>query len=57
MAVGRGRGHNFSVRHGSVKFQSPTQTSGTYSHVFTHKGTYVLRCTIHPFMKETVKVS
>jgi plastocyanin len=50
-------GHNLSVANGSVRFHSRTQTKGTYTHVFGRKGTYLLRCTIHPFMKETIKVS
>jgi plastocyanin len=49
--------HNLAVRNRSVKFHSATQTNGTYSHAFTQHGTYLLRCTIHPFMKETIKVS
>jgi plastocyanin len=34
--------HNLSIRNGPVKFHSPTQSKGNYSHVFTGKGTYLL---------------
>ena len=29
---------------------------GSFSHIFTKKGTYQLVCTIHPMMKMTVVV-
>jgi plastocyanin len=49
--------HNVKVKTGPVKFHSKTQVVGTFSHVFTRKGTYVLYCTLHPeTMKMTVVV-
>jgi plastocyanin len=48
--------HNVTVLHGPFKFHSATKAHGTYSHVFNRTGTWVLYCTIHPFMKETVVV-
>jgi plastocyanin len=51
--------HNVTVTSGPAKFHSKTQTSGSYSHLFTKKGTYKLVCTIHKAlgMKMTVKVT
>jgi plastocyanin len=49
--------HNVTVRKGPAKFQSKTQVVGTFSHVFTRKGTYTLYCSLHPeTMKMTVVV-
>ena len=40
-----------------MRFHSPTQVRGTFSHVFTTKGTYTLYCTLHPLqMRETITV-
>jgi len=47
--------HNVVVISGPSKFHSPTMTSGTYTHTFRKKGTYMLECTIHGFSM-TVKV-
>ncbi len=44
------------VPKGAKKFHSPDKTTGSYSHLFTTKGTYTLMCTIHGFTM-TVKVS
>jgi plastocyanin len=44
--------HNVTVTsapRGASKFHSRTQTSGTYTHLLTTKGTYHLECTIHHF--------
>jgi plastocyanin len=51
--------HNLAIKTGPVKFQSKKQVSGTYTHVFSVKGTYVLICKIHVHqgMKMTIKVS
>ena len=44
-------------KKGPAKFHSRTQLRGTYSHVFTKRGTYLLYCTVHPqLMKETIVV-
>jgi plastocyanin len=49
--------HNVSVRSGPAKFHSANKSRGTYSHLFTRKGTYRLICTLHPtLMKETIIV-
>ena len=48
--------HNVTVRSGPVRFHSRTQVRGSFSHVFTKRGTYALVCTIHPSMTETVTV-
>jgi plastocyanin len=47
--------HNVTVIKGPVKFHSKDMMSGTYTHVFSTKGTYHLMCTIHGF-KMTIKV-
>jgi plastocyanin len=44
--IGRRR-HNVTVRHGPVRFHSPTKRSGTYVRRVTRRGTYVIICTIH----------
>jgi plastocyanin len=53
-----GRAHNVTVTSGPSKFHSAViKTGGTYSHLFTKKGTYHLICTLHPTqMKETIIV-
>ena len=53
-----GISHNVTVTSGPSKFHSrELQKSGSFSHVFTKKGTYHLICTLHPNqMKETVIV-
>ena len=49
--------HNVTVTKGPQKFNSRTQTTGSYSHVFRKAGTYKILCTIHaPGMKMTVVV-
>jgi plastocyanin len=48
--------HNVVVHTGPSFFSSNTQVRGTFSHVFTKKGTYALVCTVHPKMKMTVVV-
>jgi plastocyanin len=49
--------HNVTVAKGPAKFHSRILVSGSFSHVFTKKGTYFLRCTLHPAsMKETITV-
>ena len=43
------------LRRGAVAAKK--QVKGSYSHLFTKKGTYSLHCTIHPtLMKETIVV-
>jgi plastocyanin len=38
-------------------FKSRTQLTGTFSHIFNKRGTYYLRCSIHPtLMKEKIIV-
>lgn len=39
--------HHVAVKSGPAKFNSKTQTSGSYSHKFTKAGTYNIYCTIH----------
>jgi plastocyanin len=48
--------HNVTVQSGPVKFHSRTQVRGSFSYVFTKKGSYALVCTIHPSMTERVMV-
>jgi plastocyanin len=48
--------HNVVVHTGPSFFSSRTQVRGTFTHVFTRKGTYALVCTVHPKMKMTVVV-
>jgi plastocyanin len=48
--------HNVVVHTGPSFFSSKTQVRGTFTHVFTRKGTYALVCTVHPKMKMTVVV-
>jgi plastocyanin len=49
--------HNVFVLSGPVKFHSKTFVSGSFSHVFSKKGKYVIFCTLHPTnMRETIIV-
>ncbi len=48
--------HDVAVAKGPVKFRSKLMAKGTFSYLFTKKGTYQLHCTIHPFMRETIVV-
>lgn len=48
--------HNVVVHTGPSFFNSRTQVRGSYSHVFTRRGTYALVCTVHPKMTMTVVV-
>jgi plastocyanin len=48
--------HNVTVRTGPSSFHSRTQVFGSFSHVFTRKGTYTLYCTLHRFMRMTIVV-
>jgi plastocyanin len=48
--------HNIVVHSGPSNFSSRTQAQGSYSRVFTKKGTYALVCTIHKGMKMTLVV-
>jgi plastocyanin len=48
--------HNVVVHTGPAFFSSRTQVRGSYSHIFSKKGTYALVCTVHPKMKMTVVV-
>lgn len=41
--------HNVTVTRGPGKFRSRTQTSGSFAHRFTRRGSYTLVCTIHGF--------
>jgi plastocyanin len=51
--------HILAIKSGPVKFHSKKQISGTYTHVFTVKGTYLLICRNHfaQGMKMTIKVT
>jgi len=54
---GSGIQHTVTVKSGPVKFGSRLMSSGSYSHIFTKKGTYRLYCKVHPnTMKETIVV-
>ena len=49
--------HKHNVSEANGKFGSGTKRTGTYSHTFKKKGTYLLFCTRHaPDMQMTVKV-
>jgi plastocyanin len=49
--------HNVFVKSGPTTFHSRTFVHGSFSHVFTRRGKYVLFCTLHPVsMRETVTV-
>jgi plastocyanin len=48
--------HNVTVLHGPARFNSRTQATGTFSHVFSKPGTYTLYCTIHPRTMQMVVV-
>jgi plastocyanin len=66
LAIGRGTrvtwkwtgvlNHNIVVHSGPSNFSSRTQARGSYSRVFTKKGTYSLVCTIHKGMTMTLVV-
>jgi plastocyanin len=51
--------HNLAIKTGPVKFSSKKMYTGSYTHVFATKGTYVLICKIHVHqgMKMTIKVT
>jgi plastocyanin len=51
--------HNLAIKTGPVKFSSKKQDTGTYTHVFSVKGTYLLICKLHVHqgMKMTIKVT
>ena len=51
--------HNVKVTKGPVKFTSKSQTSGSYSHLFSKRGTYTLICIYHVAlgMKMTITVT
>jgi plastocyanin len=50
--------HDVTVKSGPSKFHSTTKRTGTYSHRFTRRGTYVIYCTVHgSAMSMKVKVS
>jgi plastocyanin len=40
--------HDVKVTKGPRAFGSSAKTSGTYTHKLTKRGTYTLKCTIHP---------
>lgn len=48
-----------AVEHNVVfdDMASPVQTTGTYSRQFNEPGTYLYRCTLHPFMDGSVVVT
>jgi plastocyanin len=48
--------HDIAVVKGPAKFRSKLIAHGTFSYLFVKKGTYVLHCTIHANMTETVLV-
>ena len=50
--------HNVVSDDGSSeKYESESQTSGTFKHTFDKAGTYKYHCTLHEGMTGTVKVS
>jgi plastocyanin len=49
--------HNVTVRRGPVKFHSKDIRRGSYSRTLTRRGTYKLVCSIHPDMRQTIRVS
>ena len=49
--------HNVTVRSGPVKFHSKDIRRGSYSRTLTRRGTYKLVCSIHPGMRQTIRVS
>jgi plastocyanin len=49
--------HDIRVLRGPTKFKSKLIAKGTYTHLFTKPGKYVLYCSVHPqIMRETVIV-
>jgi plastocyanin len=50
--------HNVRAYKGPAKFKSKVKSSGTYSRTLTARGTYKLRCDVHPSeMRMTIKVN
>jgi plastocyanin len=49
--------HNVTVRRGPVRFHSRNIRSGSYSRALTRRGTYKIFCSIHPDMRQTIRVS
>jgi plastocyanin len=49
--------HNVTVKRGPARFHSKNIRRGNYSRTLTRRGTYKLVCTIHPGMRQTIRVS
>jgi plastocyanin len=50
--------HNVRAYQGPAKFHSKLMSKGTYSRTLNAKGTYKLRCDVHPGpMQMTIKVN
>jgi plastocyanin len=49
--------HNVTVRSGPSKFHSRDTRRGSYSRTLSRRGTYKLVCSIHPGMRQTIRVS
>lgn len=49
--------HSVLLRSGPERFSSPIRNRGTFTHRFTHAGTYRIVCALHaPGMRMTVRV-
>jgi plastocyanin len=48
--------HNVTVTSGPARFNSRTQSSGTYRRKVTRRGSYRIVCTIHPGMAMRLRV-
>ena len=49
--------HNVTVLKGPQKFESKTQSSGTFSRVIKKPGTYKIVCTLHPGMTMSLRAT
>ena len=49
--------HNVTVRRGPARFHSKDIRRGSYSRALTRRGTYKIVCSIHPDMRQTIRVS
>jgi plastocyanin len=51
-----GTAHTVTARDGRSFDSRQIATGGSFSHTFSKRGTFAYLCTIHPFMKGTIRV-
>jgi plastocyanin len=48
--------HNVTVKSGPVHFRSSTKSSGHFSKKLTHRGIYVIYCTVHGAKDQSMRL-